>query len=598
MIRTIFILLAIQLSFSQNYWQQQVEYEMDIVVDVSDFTYDGEQSIIYTNNSNDTIKKVYYHLFFNAFKPNSQMDIRSRTIRDPDRRVGSRIVALEEKDYGDISVSTLKQDGEDIYYEINETILLARLNKPLLPGKKTNLSMVFTAQVPLQIRRSGKLNKEGVDLTMTQWFPKLAEYDHEGWHPNPYIGREFHGVWGDYAVNITIDKSYVVAGTGYLENIEEIGHGYGEKTKETKGDLLTWKFYAPNVHDFAWAADPEFIHDIKRSSSGVDLHFFYKPDVNVENWKRLQNDSVGLMDFFEEAIGSYPWSQYSIIQGGDGGMEYAMCTMITGQRPYPSLFGVTAHELAHTWFQHILANNEAKHPWMDEGFTEYITHLAEESVVGNPSRFPHKSSYDRYYALVNSGLEQAQTVHSDRYDYNFAYGASAYSKGSVFMAQLEYIIGKQNMAKTIKRYFNEFKFKHPTPNDFKRVAEKVSDIELEWYLNDWTRTTNTIDYGLDVSSLLDDRSISVKRKARMPMPIEIEVSYDDGTSLLYYIPTDLMHGSKTFNTKNVVEMEPWGWASPEYSFQDVTQKKITKVEIDPSKTLADINQIDNSFTID
>ena len=598
MIRTIFILLAFQLSFSQNYWQQQVEYEMDIVVDVSDFTYDGEQSIIYTNNSNDTIKKVYYHLFFNAFKPNSQMDIRSRTIRDPDRRVGSRIVALEEKDYGDISVSTLKQDGKDIYYEINETILLARLNKPLLPGKKTNLSMVFTAQVPLQIRRSGKLNKEGVDLTMTQWFPKLAEYDHEGWHPNPYIGREFHGVWGDYAVNITIDKSYVVAGTGYLENIEEIGHGYGEKTKETKGDLLTWKFYAPNVHDFAWAADPEFIHDIKRSSSGVDLHFFYKPDVNVENWKRLQNDSVGLMDFFEEAVGSYPWSQYSIIQGGDGGMEYAMCTMITGQRPYPSLFGVTAHELAHTWFQHILANNEAKHPWMDEGFTEYITHLAEESVVGNPSRFPHKSSYDRYYALVNSGLEQAQTVHSDRYDYNFAYGASAYSKGSVFMAQLEYIIGKQNMAKTIKRYFNEFKFKHPTPNDFKRVAEKVSDIELEWYLNDWTRTTNTIDYGLDVSSLLDDRSISVKRKGRMPMPIEIEVSYDDGTSLLYYIPTDLMHGSKTFNNKNVVEMEPWGWASPEYSFQDVTQKKITKVEIDPSKTLADINQIDNSFTID
>ena len=416
--------------------------------------------------------------------------------------------------------------------------------------------------------------------------------------PQPLYWQRVSWVWGDYAVNITIDKSYVVAGTGYLENIEEIGHGYGEKTKETKGDLLTWKFYAPNVHDFAWAADPEFIHDIKRSSSGVDLHFFYKPDVNVENWKRLQNDSVGLMDFFEEAIGSYPWSQYSIIQGGDGGMEYAMCTMITGQRPYPSLFGVTAHELAHTWFQHILANNEAKHPWMDEGFTEYITHLAEESVVGNPSRFPHKSSYDRYYALVNSGLEQAQTVHSDRYDYNFAYGASAYSKGSVFMAQLEYIIGKQNMAKTIKRYFNEFKFKHPTPNDFKRVAEKVSDIELEWYLNDWTRTTNTIDYGLDVSSLLDDRSISVKRKGRMPMPIEIEVSYDDGTSLLYYIPTDLMHGSKTFNTKNVVEMEPWRWASPEYSFQDVTQKKITKVEIDPSKTLADINQIDNSFTVD
>ena len=166
------------------------------------------------------------------------------------------------------------------------------------------------------------------------------------------------------------------------------------------------------------------------------------------------------------------------------------------------------------------------------------------------------------------------------------------------MAQLEYIIGKDNMAKAIKRYYDDFKFKHPTPNDFKRVAEKVSDMELEWYLNDWTRTANTIDYGLDVSSLSDDRSISVKKKGRMPMPLEIEVSYDDGSSLLYYIPTDLMHGLKPFETENVVQMEPWGWASPEYSFQDITQKKITKVEIDPSKTLADINQIDNSFTIE
>ena len=139
------------------------------------------------------------------------------------------------------------------------------------------------------------------------------------------------------------------------------GHGYGEKTKKTNGDLLTWKFYAPNVHDFAWAADPEYKHDIKQSASGVDIHFFYKS--NEEGWERLQDDTVGLMNFFEENIGPYPWKQYSVIQGGDGGMEYAMCTMITGERPYPSLFGVTAHELAHTWFQHILANNEAKHPW-------------------------------------------------------------------------------------------------------------------------------------------------------------------------------------------------------------------------------------------
>ena len=598
MIRILFILLAFQVSFSQNYWQQHVEYEMDINVDVSDFTYDGDQSIIYTNNSNDTIKKVYYHLFFNSFKPNSQMDIRSRTIRDPDRRVGSRIVALEEKDYGDISVVSLQQDGKDIVHQVNETILLARLNKPLLPGKKTKLSMVFTAQIPLQIRRSGKLNKEGVDMTMTQWFPKLAEYDSEGWHPNPYIGREFHGVWGNYSVNITIDKNYVVGGTGYLQNANEIGHGYSEKEpKENDSKTNTWKFFAPNVHDFAWAADPDYIHDIKQSESGVDLHFFYKPTVNVDDWKKLQDDSVKLMKFFEESIGPYPWKQYSIIQGGDGGMEYAMCTMITGERPYPSLLGVTAHEMAHAWFQHLMATNEAKHSWMDEGFTEYITSLSENYVNNKKPEFPHKSSYDRYYLLASSGFEQAQTTHSDRYDYNFAYGASAYSKGSVFLSQLGYIIGKNNLNKTLKRYYEEFKFKHPTPNDFKRVAEKVSDLELEWYLNEWTRTPHKVDYGIDISLLESDRVITLKRIGRIPMPIEIVVSFEDGSSDMYYIPNDLLYGYKSFND-GVYLMEPWNWVSKEYEFEVVGSKKITKVEIDPSKRIADVNQLDNSVEID
>ena len=598
MIRLLFLLCFIQFSFTQNYWQQHVNYKMNIDMDVSDFTFFGEQELVYTNNSPDTINKIYYHMFFNAFKPNSQMDIRSRTIRDPDRRVGSRIVSLDEKDYGDLSVVSLKQNGKKIQFQENETVLLARLNSPLLPGKKTKLNMIFNGQVPLQIRRSGKLSKEGVHLTMTQWFPKLSEYDVEGWHPNPYIGREFHGVWGDYTVNITIDKNYVVGGTGYLQNAHEIGHGYSKKTsKENTVETNTWKFYAPNVHDFAWAADPDYIHDITKSESGVDLHFFYKPTVKVDDWKKLQKDSVVLMKFFEETIGPYPWKQYSIIQGGDGGMEYAMCTMITGERPYPSLLGVTAHEMAHAWFQHLLATNEAKHAWMDEGFTEYMTTLSENYVNNKTPDFPLKSSYDRYYLLASSGFEQAQTIHSDRYDYNFSYGASAYSKGSVFLSQLGYIIGKENLDKTLKRYYKEFQFKHPNPNDFKRIAEKVSDLELEWYLNDWTRTPHKIDYGIDVTSLESDRIIKLKRKARIPMPIELLVSFEDGSSDLYYIPNDLLHGYKSFK-ENVYLMEPWKWVSTEYELEVVGSKKITTIEIDPSKRIADVNQLDNFVEIE
>ena len=596
-LRLFLIFITINFAYSQNYWQQHVDYQMDIDMNVEDFTFKGTQKIVYTNNSPDTLNKVYYHLFFNAFRPGSQMDVRSRTIKDPDRRVRDRIFNLSNEDYGALNVSSIKQNSQALMFQENETVLLVRLEKPLLPGKKTTLNMVFEGQVPQQIRRSGKMSKEGVHLTMTQWFPKLVEYDHEGWHPNPYIGREFHGVWGDYSVNITIDKSYVVGGTGYLQNADEIGHGYSKKeTKQTDSSTNTWKFYAPNVHDFAWAADPDYIHDIVKSSSGVDLHFFYKPSVNTDDWKKLQDDTIKLMDYFEKNLGPYPWKQYSVIQGGDGGMEYAMCTMITGERSYPSLLGVTNHELAHTWFHHILATNEAKHPWMDEGFTVFISALAENHVTSVDSNFPHKGDYDSYYALVKSGYEQAQTTHSDRYDYNYAYGVSAYSKGAVFLAQLGYIIGDENLRKTLKRYYDEFKFKHPTPNDFKRVAEKVSDIELEWYLNEWARTPHKIDYGINISSLENERLVILERKARIPMPIELVVYFSDGTSEMYYIPNDLMFGYKKFDAE-VNYMEPWNWASSQYEFKIEGLKKIIKIEIDPSKRLADFNQVDNIIEI-
>jgi len=603
--KTSFILFFLPLLLSaQGAWQQQADYFMDIEMDVSDFTFKGHQKIIYTNNSPDTINKVYYHLFFNAFKPGSQMDVRSRTIQDPDRRVGERIFGLEKKDFGDLSVVSLKQDGKNVEFKEIETILLVTLDSVLLPGEKTELKMYFTGQVPLQIRRSGKLNKEGVDLTMTQWYPKLAEYDYEGWHPNPYIGREFHGVWGNYTVNITIDKNYVVGGTGYLQNAKEVGHGYSKKLIEANDKNLTWRFYAPKVHDFAWAADPEYIHDTVTSLSGVDVHFFYLPSVNIADWKRLQNDTLGLLEYFEEAIGPYPWKQYSVIQGGDGGMEYAMCTMITGERPYAGLFGVTAHELAHAWFQHLLATNEAKHPWMDEGFTEYITSLAEEHVLKKNSDFPHKTSYDNYYLIntfqtKNPGIEieQPQTVHSDRWNFNFIYQASAYSKGAVFLSQLGYIIGKEKLSKTIKRYYNEFKFKHPTPNDFKRVAEKVSNMELEWYLNDWTRTTNKVDYRI-VSYNKETRGLLIERKGLLPMPIELSVVFEDQSVSKYYIPTDLTFGSKEFSTK-VEELSVWNWVEPEYRFFIKDNKKnVVKIEIDPSKRMADIDQENNIFVVE
>ncbi|TXK78951.1 M1 family metallopeptidase [Mesonia sp. K4-1] len=588
---------------STSYWQQHVDYKMEVDVSVKDYTYTGTQELEYTNNSPDTLNQVFYHLFFNAFQPGSDMDVRSRTIQDPDGRVGDRISKLSDKEIGFLKVETLKQNNKELDYKVVGTVLQVNLAQPLLPGEKTKFNMKFNGQVPVQIRRSGRNNAEGVALSMTQWYPKLAEYDFEGWHADPYIGREFQGVWGDFDVKITIDKDYILGGTGYLQNPQEIGYGYekeGTKVKR-KGKKLTWHFNAPQVHDFTWAADPEFVHDSRVAKDGTVLHFLYKDKPAyekennfTENWKNLQSKTEDLLLYFNEHIGEYPYDQYSVIQGGDGGMEYAMCTLITGNRSFGSLVGVTAHEMAHAWFQHILATNESKHEWMDEGFTTYISTLAQNEVLSEGKENPLSGAYRGYTYLANSGAEQPQSTHADRYHLNQAYGLAAYSKGAVFLGQLEYLIGKENVSKTLKQYYKEWKFKHPTPNDFKRVAEKVSGAQLDWYLTDWTQTTNTIDYSIENVEAKDQNTVvSLKRNGQMPMPIELRVTFTNGKTQDFYIPLQMMYWQKP----NSGELgKTWSWANPNYEMTLMLAKdQISKIEIDPSQKMADIKRDNNVF---
>ena len=592
-ILTLFICMN---SYSQqdsksNYWQQHVDYTMDIDVDVTNFQYKGTQQLVYTNNSPDKLTRVFYHLYFNAFQPNSQMDVRSRNIQDPDRRVRDRISKLKPEEIGFIKVNSLTQDGKNVTFQIVGTILEVTLDKPINPGESSTLKMIFNAQVPKQIRRTGQTNKEGVALSMAQWYPKMAEYDFEGWHTPPYIAREFHGVWGDFDVTIHIDKNYTIGGTGYLQNPQEIGHGYEDKSKKlkkSKGEKLSWHFKAPNVHDFMWAADPDYNHDILKTANGIDLHFFYKKNLDekyLKNWKDLQPKTAQLMSFFSESVGQYPYKQYSVIQGGDGGMEYAMSTLITGKRSFNSLFGVTSHEMAHTWFQFLLASNESKHPWMDEGFTSYISNIASNKILDKQLENPHLGSYNRYFKMISYRKEESLTTHADRYHLNSSYSTASYSMGSIFLSQLEYIIGKENVEKGLKKYFNDFSFKHPTPNDIKRSMEKVSGIHLDWYLNEWTQTTHTIDYSVRG---FGNKKIILQRHGKMPMPIDVRVTYKDGSSEDFNIPLQMMRGNKP--TRATI-LKDWSWAHPVYKF-DVT-KEVSSVEIDPSKLMADIYPADN-----
>ena len=599
---TLFTSIWAQAQNNTTYWQQKVDYKMEVDMNVKNYQYTGNQELVYTNNSPDTLNRVFYHLFFNAFQPGSEMDVRSRTIKDPDSRVEDRISKLTEAEQGYLKVNSLTQDGTTLSFEEVGTVLEVELSKPLLPGEKATFKMAFKGQVPQQIRRSGRNNAEGVALSMTQWYPKLAEYDFQGWHADPYIGREFHGVWGDFDVKITIDKKFVIGGTGYLQNPQEIGYGYeaeGTEVKQPKGEKLTWHFVAPMVHDFAWAADPEFVHDKRTAADGTVLHFLYKNNPKIkENWKNLQPKTEELLLFFNEHIGAYPWDQYSVIQGGDGGMEYAMATLITGERSFGSLVGVTAHEMAHAWFQHLMATNESVNEWMDEGFTSYISTLAENEISDTSVRESIRGSYRGYVRLATSGVEQPQSTHADRYALNGAYGAAAYTKGSVFLAQLGYIIGQENLQKTLNRYYDEWKFKHPTPNDFIRIAEKVSGAELDWYLIDWTQTTNTIDYAVtDLTEEGETTIVNLERIGLMPMPLDVKVTYTDGTSEMIYIPLQMMRWNKPAEDGMERTLaKDWAWAYPTYKLSIAKPKStISNVQIDPAGLMADINRENNEL---
>jgi len=585
---------------AQNgYWQQKVSYEMDIDMDASKNQFKGTQKLTYYNNSPDTLNKVYYHLYYNAFQPGSMMDVRSRTIADPDPRVKDRISKLAPDEIGYHKIDALTQNGKACNYSVEGTILVVNLPKPILPGKKSVFEMKFNSQVPVQIRRTGRHNSEGVDFSMTQWYPKLCEYDKDGWHSNPYIGREFHGVWGDFDVKISIDKNYVLGGTGYIQNPQEVQCGYEDASKKlvaTTGNKKTWHFNAPMVHDFAWAADPNFGHEQTQLESGTVVHFLYLKDTLVDNWKDLVPVAKKGFDYVNANFGEYPYKQYSVIQGGDGGMEYPMCTLITAHGSLAGLVSVTIHEGVHSWYQGLLATNESKYPWMDEGFTTFAQNKTLDYLYERNSINPLNRNYMGYIRLANTDRQEPLTTHSDFYISNGVYGSNAYSKGAVFLMQLGYIIGEETLMRGMKRYFYSWRYKHPTPQDLKKIMEQESGLELDWYWEQFVGTINTIDYSI---SNVTSNEITIERIGNMPMPLDVVVEYENGTKELFYIPMRIMRGEKGEDLLRIkrTTLEDWPWVYPSYSFK-ANGGNIKSIEIDPTGRLADIDQSNNIWKQD
>ncbi|MCU7614377.1 M1 family metallopeptidase [Chryseobacterium sp. GMJ5] len=602
----LFALIISQFQAQQNaYYQQAAKYTMNIDVNAEKFTYQGNQTLQYTNNSPDELNVVYFHLYWNAFKPNSMMDQRvAGQGKNGDSRLQkdgiSRLASIPKDQEGAQNIHWIKQNGKELKFEIQETVMKVYLSEPIKPNSTTTFTMDWDAVIPQQIRRSGRNNREGVDMTMSQWYPKIAEYDYDGWATFDYVGREFHAPFSDFDVTIKINKDYVIGAGGILENPSEVkGYDANTKINADKNKKSTWKWTAKNMLDFAWAADREYVVKSFDVPEGPKVFLVYQNNDKTKVWEQAQPYITKYYQIMNSRFGKYAYPSYAFIQGGDGGMEYGMCTMILGESgDIESLMGLMVHEGSHSWYQQMLATNEPLRPWMDEGFTSY----AESTVMNqlfppkDPVANPFVGSLDGYRNFVKRGIEEPAVWLGDHHDNGTAYSFASYVKGELYLVQLGYIVGEENLAKIMKEYFAQWSMKHPTDRDFLHIAQKVSGMDLKWFHHYWINTTKTIDYGIkNVQYDAKSTTITLVNNSQVPMPIDFSVMTADKKIVTYQIPMNMTHTWKKIDAfGDFKTLNYWPWTQKEYTFTiPYTKSQLSVLGIDFSQRMADVNLADN-----
>ena len=574
-----FIALSL-FTLSQNgYWQQKVEYIIQAQLNDTDAKLSGNEKVVYTNNSPDAINEIYFHLYWNSFSKGSHAF----------EKMGVDAKTLKYSDYGSIAISEVKVNGQAVEMKVFESIGQIKLLKPLAAGEKIEITLNFNSVVPKTLNRCGKNNTAGTDFTFTQWYPKICRYDKQGWHTDPYLGREFAGTFGTFDVNISCDASFTVAGTGTPKNKEYTQDGWKSADgTAVQNELVNWEFHAENVHDFAWAADKEWSYQ-KKTIDGIDFQFFYG-DYNKDDWDYLIDNWASAYAICKEEFGVYPYPQFSFIQGGEGYMEYPMCTMLEESRF--DFFNTACHEFMHNYFYGIYGSDENLHHWMDEGVTCYAE--ARISNISNSEIYPARDAFSSYSWMRMITTEEPVATAANHFVEDYAYYNAAYYKGQLFPEMIRYMIGDNKMKEGFAKYYEQWKFKHPEPNDFVKVFEDVSGMELTWFQNYWLNTTHTIDLTIgDVIKRSGGIDLTIERTG-VPVPVELEVLLKDGSKKYFYIPLDLTNNAKTDFSNETAVLPHWSSAASEHEvFIPVKYKEIESITIDPNQILPDINEEGN-----
>ena len=596
------------------YWQQDVHYQIKAKINDIEESIAGNEVLRYFNNSPDTLYKVYFHLYQNAFTPESY----AHQLRKSGK-ISTTFGEHELNGLGTV-INSIKVGGKSILFSVDNTILIIELKRPIPPKG----SEVFVVDFKTYWDKGDKGNMrrrmktfahDGVThFDGVHWYPRICVYDRKfGWTTDQHLGKEFYGDFGLFEVELTFPNQYILEATGELQNENEVlprdlresidlKHYAGSKVPlkrnpiPTNGTTKTWKYKAVNVHDFAFTADPSYRIG-EASWKGIKC-IALAQEQNAHRWQPTAKFASEVIRTYSEEIGMYGYPKIVVADARDG-MEYPMITLNSGNWPRHQY--VIAHEVGHNWFFGMIGNNETYRASLDEGFTQYLTALSLKKIskqdeYGN--RIDKSVVFNSYLYHAAEDNNAILATHSDHFNSAERHGGGygqVYFKTATMLYNLEYVLGDELFKKCIQEYFEKWKFAHPYWEDFKTSIIRSSGSDLNWFFDQWINTNKKIDYKVkSVKSSKDgEQIITLRRKGESQMPVDLEVTFDDGSTENHYIPNTYFEKS----TMSIKQAKWTGWdqLNKNYSFPISNTKKIENVTIDPTQRLADIYQLDNSL---
>ena len=610
-----------------GYWQQDVYYNIKAELDEASHVIDATEELTYWNNSPDTLSFVYFHLYQNAFQPGSYND--NVTLNNG---VKSRFGIYESMGLGTL-IEKLDINGKEVKTELDNTILKVFLNEPLLPGENLTFNIKFKTFFDSgSMRRRMKIfNAYGYKhFDGVHWYPRISVYDRKfGWDTDQHLGKEFYGDFGAFDVELTFANNYVVEATGNLLNRDEVLpkelrekldiSNFKDKPWDEKPSVITpydstlkktWKYHAENVHDFAFTADPTYRIGEYDWNGITCVAVVQEP--HASRWQNAAEYAAKCVQVYSEDIGMYVYHKMVVADARDG-MEYPMLTLDGGQDPgYRSLL---AHEIGHNWFFGQVGSNETYRAALDEGFTQFIESYALRKLEGDfkiksldkstyVNRFKKQDEiissevYNGYMFDAVKGEDKPLNTHSDYFESALGHGGGyrhVYYKTATMLYNLQYVLGDELFINAMQHYFSQWKIAHPYMEDFRNSIIQYTKVDLNWFFDQWTETTKSIDYGIKCVKRGEKENeyiITFERSGKMQMPIDFQVLSKDSVVQNFHIPNNWF--VKKTDATVLPKWLGWEKLNPTYEAHVTVPQGIKNIVIDPSNRLADVNMLNNS----